>query len=288
MSAAEQAGIGFQKQTVSFEIFAKVVDEIAAFPRKPKVLMFDGHGEPLTHPRLAEMVRYAKERSAAERVEIVTNGSLLTREMSDALIDAGLDRMRVSLQGCSPAAYERICGVKLDFDEFIDNLHYFYARKVSTDLYVKIIDIALDVPPEEFHALFDGVSDTAAIEHLFPNIQQIDHSKMGGELKYTKEGNEEARRVDVCPMPFYMAVVLPDGNVTGCCKIEPPAIFGNIAKNNLQEIWNGQRRRKFLQTQISERSSNKICQTCQSPDYGIQQGDFLDKYSERMAEIYYS
>jgi radical SAM protein with 4Fe4S-binding SPASM domain len=89
-------------------------------------------------------------------------------------------------------------------------------------------------------------------------------------------------------MPFYMAVVLPDGNVTGCCKIEPPATFGNVARNNLQEIWNGRRRREFLQTQISERSSNKICQTCQSPDYGIQQGDFLDEYRERLTEIYYS
>jgi radical SAM protein with 4Fe4S-binding SPASM domain len=286
MTASEQAEIGFVKQLMPFEVFTKAVDDVAALPVKPKVLMFDGHGEPLTHPRIADMVRYAKERTAAERVEIVTNGSLLTREMSNALIDAGLDRMRVSLQGCGASAYEKVCGVKLNFDGFIDNLRYFYRRKASTDLYVKIIDIALDVSVENFHALFDPISDTAVVEHLFPNIQQIDHSAMGSELKYAKNNDDEARRVDVCPMPFYIAVVLPNGNVIGCCYIEPPAVFGNITKGSLLEIWNDNSRREFLKTQISGRDANKICINCKSPDYGTQQVDFLDEYREQLSKMF--
>jgi radical SAM protein with 4Fe4S-binding SPASM domain len=286
MTADKQAEIGFIKQSMPFEVFAKVVDDLAALPRKPKVLMFDGHGEPLTHPRIADMVRYAKRRNAAERIEIVTNGSLLTNELSDNLIDAGLDRMRVSLQGCGAAAYERVCGVRLNFDELIDNLRYFYRRKANTDLYVKIIDIALDVSKESFHALFDPISDTATIEHLFPNIQQIDHSAMGSELKYAKDNNAYARRVDICPMPFYMAVVLPNGDITGCCYIEPPVAFGNIVKNSLGQIWNDDDRREFLKLQISGRGSNKICKNCKSPDYGAQEGDFLDGHREWISKMF--
>ena len=40
-----------------------------------------------------------------DKVEIVTNGILLTKEMSDRLINSGLDRLRISLQGLDEEKY---------------------------------------------------------------------------------------------------------------------------------------------------------------------------------------
>jgi len=45
------------------------------------------------------MVKMAKDAEIAERVEIISNGSLLDKTMSDRLIEAGLDTLRISLQG---------------------------------------------------------------------------------------------------------------------------------------------------------------------------------------------
>ena len=46
----------------------------------------------------------------AGRLEIVTNGILLTHELSDKLIDAGLKRLRISGNGLCSADYEKHCG----------------------------------------------------------------------------------------------------------------------------------------------------------------------------------
>jgi len=269
-------------------VFQKAIDGLSGFTTRPKAIIFAGHGEPLTNPALADMVRYAKEKDAAERVEIVTNGSLLTHDLSDQLIAAGLDRLRVSLQGLNADDYSRVCGVSIDYSAFISNLAYFYENKKQTDVFIKIIDIAMgkDGNEEHFHALFDSICDTAAIEYLFPFIDQIDHETLGGALVNTKHGDAGAAKVDICAMPFYMQVVLPNGNVTGCCAIQPPVVYGDINERTLAEMWSNDAHTRFLQTQIVGREANPVCCSCTVPDYGMQQGDYLDKHKERLAQMY--
>ena len=52
-------------------------------------------GEPLFHERIIEMVRTAALR--VKSVELLTNGTLLTEEMSNSLLEAGLKTLWVSL-----------------------------------------------------------------------------------------------------------------------------------------------------------------------------------------------
>jgi radical SAM protein with 4Fe4S-binding SPASM domain len=288
LSSDEQERIGFKPQMMSFDIYKKAIDSIAALPAKPKALIFAGHGEPLTNPKIAEMIAYAKSQNSAGRTEIVTNGLLLNREISDALIAAGLDRLRISLQGITASDYKRVCDTNIDFSNFIDSIRYFYINNEITDLFVKIIDIALakSETAEMFHKLFDPICDTAEVEHLFPFIEQIDHSKLADKLTHTKHGDYNAVSVNICPMPFYMLVVLPNGNVTCCCSIEPPIVLGNIMRESLLSIWLSEKRRVFLRTLIDNRRENPICAKCTVPDYGIQENDNLDEYREKLMNLY--
>ena len=288
LSAEQLREMDFVKRIMPFETYERAVSEFAKQPAPLKALIFAGHGEPLTCPQIADMVKLAKRHNIAGRVEIVTNASLLTREMSDALIDAGLDRMRISLQGCDADAYKRVCGVDVDFNEFVANIEYFYRQKRETDLYVKIIDIALDEQNDEgkFHKIFDNISDTAVVEHLYPFIRLIDHDTLGGDLTLGKDTGQKAMSVNICAMPFYMAVIMPDGDVGGCCAVEAPVIFGNILRESFSDIWNGGTRRKFLRLQIGGRRQNKYCAGCNSPDYGTHDADYLDKYSDKLIDLF--
>jgi MoaA/NifB/PqqE/SkfB family radical SAM enzyme len=69
-------------------------------------VFFGGFGEPLAHPELVNMVARAK--SAGARVEMITNGTLLTPDISRRLIAARLDRLWVSLDGARPESYADI------------------------------------------------------------------------------------------------------------------------------------------------------------------------------------
>ena len=63
-------------------------------------------GEPLLHPQVAEMVAYAKSKGVLD-VYLNSNGMLLSEKMSMTLMDAGLDRISVSMDGTDPVAFER-------------------------------------------------------------------------------------------------------------------------------------------------------------------------------------
>lgn len=87
------------------ELFAHVLDGLKAFSPLPLVF-FGGYGEPLAHPRLIEMIRAVRELGAP--VELISNGVLLDEARSAALIDAGVDRLWVSLDGATPESYSDV------------------------------------------------------------------------------------------------------------------------------------------------------------------------------------
>ena len=84
------------------ETFGYILESLRVFSPLPKVFL-GGLGEPLAHPEIVEMVAEVKKLGAA--VELITNGTLLTREMSRKLIETGLDMLWVSLDGATPESY---------------------------------------------------------------------------------------------------------------------------------------------------------------------------------------
>jgi GTP 3',8-cyclase len=284
LPASKLKQIKFKKEIMRFDRFCKAIDGIKEFDARLKALIFAGHGEPLLHPKIADMVAYAKKAEIADRIEIVTNASRLTPELSDALLCAGLDRLRISLQGLDAAAYESTCGVTIDFEKFLDNIAYFYAHKNRAEVLIKIIDMALGGGKRKFHALFRPISDDLAIEYTIPFVKNLDVSELA-DLKNTKQG-QPVKPVDVCSMPFYMLVLLPSGKVTGCCAITPPVLFGAIGDLSLKDVWDSKARSKFLLAQINDRRCNPVCRDCAVPDYGLQKGDCLDPYKKLLTPKY--
>src|SRR5574344_1450806 len=108
MSYFELEKKGFKKDVMSFDTYKKAIDDIKQYDDKLKALIFAGHGEPLLHKDIVAMVKYAKEKDIANRIEITTNGVLLKKEISDGLIDAGLDRLKISIQGTTKEKYQDI------------------------------------------------------------------------------------------------------------------------------------------------------------------------------------
>jgi len=100
------------------DTFGRVLEGIQALPYPPTVV-FGGFGEPLMHPEFVNMVREVKRLNAP--VEAITNGMLLDGERAEALIDAGLDTLWVSIDGASPECYADV-RIKGDLPRVIENL----------------------------------------------------------------------------------------------------------------------------------------------------------------------
>lgn len=87
---------------MSEAVFERVLEGVEQFSPPPTVF-FGGFGEPLVHPKIVDMVRQAKE--LGSRVELITNGILLSEATARGLIEAGLDVLWVSLDGATPESY---------------------------------------------------------------------------------------------------------------------------------------------------------------------------------------
>jgi MoaA/NifB/PqqE/SkfB family radical SAM enzyme len=89
---------------MSWELFTAIVDQ---FPNIARVVLH-GVGEPMMVPALPRMIRYLKDRGTY--VLFNTNGTLLTERKGRALIDSGLDELRVSLDAAEPVAFTAVRG----------------------------------------------------------------------------------------------------------------------------------------------------------------------------------
>ena len=72
------------KGEIDFDLFKKVIDEAAG--NGLKSIKLNWRGEPLIHPKVPEMVEYAKNKGVIE-VMFNSNGILLTKELSRKLIN---------------------------------------------------------------------------------------------------------------------------------------------------------------------------------------------------------
>ena len=95
------------------------------------------------HPDLPEMIKYARDANV-DIVEIFTNGSRLNPKLNQDLIDSGLQRMNISVEGLTAENYKRIAGYNIDYEKFIENIRDLYNRKSKDlSLYIKVVDHAV-------------------------------------------------------------------------------------------------------------------------------------------------
>ncbi|MEY2817784.1 MAG: hypothetical protein RL275_1247 [Chloroflexota bacterium] len=84
------------------ETFENILNGLKQMDPIPDVY-FGGIGEPLFHQKTVEWIRRVKELGV--KVELITNGTILTEKKCQELIDAGLDTLWVSLDGATPEGF---------------------------------------------------------------------------------------------------------------------------------------------------------------------------------------
>jgi MoaA/NifB/PqqE/SkfB family radical SAM enzyme len=88
----DTAGLTKATVTCPFPCSKRFISEL---PDTVETVFFGGMGEPLFHRRITDMVRLAAE--TVPFVELLTNGTLLTEEMSSGLLEAGLTKLWISI-----------------------------------------------------------------------------------------------------------------------------------------------------------------------------------------------
>lgn len=270
-----------KNRLMEWETFEKIVEQMQQFPHQIKRIALSHHGEPLCNRRLPDMVTHIKRSGLTAKTDIHTNALLLDEEYIDELCAAKIDRIVISLQGLDEKNYLEVCGAHIDFDQFYHRLEYLYKMKTTTQVHIKIVDVAVGKEKDKFYEMFSPIADRVFIESVVPLWTGADMTK---EKIETNKYGDAFKVQQCCPLVFYTINVLPDGTIYPCSHIRPPFKLGNVRNTTLMEAWNSMQKKEFLKDMLE--NGRFEVETCR--DYYVPQntvmtpGDSIDAYADEI------
>lgn len=259
------------KGMASLEHFQTTIDELSAYLFN---LTFYFQGEPFLAPNLFAMVSYAQKRNIFTMTS--TNGHYLTPKNVDAIIEAGLHRLIISMDGATQTTYVQyrkngnimtvLEGIKcleqakkerksvypevlLQFLVFRTNEHELEAMKSLA----KELGVKLQIKSAQINNLKESA-------HLIP-IKYPEHAR----YRKNKNGEYEIKSnwSNECWRMWSSAVITWNGKVIPCCfDKDATHTMGDNQTQSFVEIWKGNDYREFRKKIQLGRSKLDICRNC--------------------------
>jgi radical SAM protein with 4Fe4S-binding SPASM domain len=257
---------------MDYALFCRIIDGLAEFPQKLRKLHLYKDGEPFLNKRLPDMIAYAKAHEAAGSIETTSNGSLLTTETIDKILDAGLDRIRISIEHVHRIGYRSVTGGYDDYPQIVENVRRLFTTKSrkgsKLQVHVKLLDIGFnDEERETFFKDFGDIADETFIDEVmgWSDSDRFDFTLgRSPEVGMTRRTPIKSDRI-VCPQPFYTLAVNFNGVVSVCCvDWTMNTIVGDCRTQSLHAIWNSDSLREFRLLHLrGHRERNPACAKCQ-------------------------
>jgi len=245
----------FKPGLMEFELYKKIIDEGAEKGLCSVKLQF--RGEALLHPRILDMVKYAKDKEIIE-VMINTNAVNLTEENARGLIKGGLDKLICSVEGYTKEVYEDIrIGAK--FEDVLENIKKFQKIKKGMDKEKPTVRVQMvDLP--EIHDQVEGYKDFWS--NIADEVSVLDML----EVKNNRKDITIVCKDFQCPDLWQRLIITVNGYVGMCCGdhrvIE---VLGNVNEDSIEDIWHSERLNEVRNLHI-EGESHKIeaCRICEN------------------------
>jgi len=110
-----------------------IIDQIAAAANP--ILVLSG-GEPLYRSDIFQLAHYATDKGL--RVALATNGTLVTKEVARMIVDSGVKRVSISLDGADAPTHDAFRGIPGAFDAAVQGLRNLKALGMSVQINMTI------------------------------------------------------------------------------------------------------------------------------------------------------
>jgi len=252
-----------------------------------KSVMFSGHGEPLLHRDAARIINFAASKMSTS---ITTNGSPLTSSNMNMMDN--LEWIRFSVNGCDPKNYEEIHGSDSSmYARVLRNVEKAVAYKKRNGLNLTI-GAQLVLLKENAGGVFnlatvfknigvDYFSVKPYSQHPLSRnrlkMDYIESADLGDKLSNLEDESFKVvfrtpainitgtkKIYKKCYGTHFINFISADGNVWECNVFAGDSRFliGNIHQETMDQIWNGERRKKVLEYIANDMSVEKCRLEC--------------------------
>ncbi len=224
-------GMKREKGYMGLNTFKRIID----LNSKVRRVYLTNWGEPLMHPAIVEMIRYA--RAQGKQTAITTNGTMLDASMSRDLLGSGLNIIKFSVDG-GQRTFERLRGNS--YEEVRQNILQFihFRNTLKKPTWVEVSMLVYEETASEIVPFIDSWTHHADFVNLQPRFFSI-----------------KRHRYSLCRDLWRILVILWDGKVVPCCAdCEGKIVLGDASKGNLQSLFKGKAlielRRKHLRREF--------------------------------------
>jgi len=271
-----------REEYMDFELFQKIIHDIP--PDEPLKIVLGAGGEPLTYPKIHEMVRYVTDTRPLATTEYSSNGILMDEENARKIIESGLKRIEISLNVPTREDYEWFTGIDA-YDQVTSNMIGLMQLRAKlhspTPIVVtKIMGIKRWADKiKNFINYWNGIIDEARVSAV--SYYQDEELENIDSLKPTTN--------PLVPTCFYLTdnmVIMPNGQYQLCCAPDfagekyGPVDLGNARDENLLDVWNGEKYMELRRKNAQGLPIDANCLNCNinHPDFG---SDLITKAKQR-------
>lgn len=226
-----------KKGRMSWNLFAKIIDEIAETDKSVRVWMvFFGEALLLKRakPSIFDMISYAKNKGLTD-VVLNSNGNLLDKEAAQGLINSRLDAIYVGIDAFKPETYSKL-RIGGNYEKTVGNV-------------INLINLKKELGSEkpEVYVQFVEMEENKDQKEEFLNFWQthgaiVKTRPMVSWANLVKAPNLVLDQKDRWPCYWAMQTmsITDDGKVVTCAvDVDARFIAGDVNTQSIKEIWNG-------------------------------------------------
>ena len=214
-----------------------------------RCLVLHGFGEPFLDKKLIERLQICKDKNIPTYFSCTP--ATMTVEKAKRAMDAGLTVLKFSLDALDEIKIQKIRGKRANFKEAVDKIleliKYKKEKKLKTILVPCMIDLSTDEKDPEMHKDFLNFWKD---KDVFAYIKSQDNRWLYENDENLK--NRSHYKDQYCEYPWLSLTVMADGNVVPCTQVSNnELVMGNVNENTLEEIWNGEKYKKFREMHVT-------------------------------------
>jgi radical SAM protein with 4Fe4S-binding SPASM domain len=262
--------LGREQGLMTYPDFTQIIDKVE---KHAVYLNLSLQGEPFLNKDIFKMIRYANEKNLF--TSLSTNGHFLNSTTTAEIINSGLKRLIVSVDGTDQKTYEiyRKGGTLNSVLEGIKILSNQKKENLAT--YPEIV-IQFIVFKHNEHQIDEikKIGKQIGANKIEIKSAQLDISKNESELlpttekysRYTLSGSElkiKSKLPNRCFRVWETLVITWNGNVVPCCFDKSATyVMGNILKTELSDVWKSLAFNNFRKNILTNRKKTSICCNC--------------------------
>ena len=247
------------------DLFKKIIDECSRHYSLGS-LVFSGMGEPLLHPQLLEMSKFAKSKGIPN-VRLITNAVLLTRQKTEEILeDSGFDEISLFLDAVTKETYQKIKNSS-SFQTVKENIIHFLRQKKKMNRWKPFVKLHILKMRETVSEIGDFLKKWSPLLGNGDYILVKDVHTFAGQVE-DRRLEEQIYRGErfPCRQLWEFLYISWNGDVMPCCMDAFKKLkIGNIRKSSLKELWNIPLLQQIRQIHLQGRYQEiPLCSQCEN------------------------